>query len=114
KADASYSLESLTARHAYRLRLALGDAKRQPTITLDAEATTGAILDAKAKAVISRWPDAWQLPFPLPNSASATAIDVSYQGPVLMTSPIAFDVRRGDASLKGQFVLADLRTWIAR
>ena len=113
KRDLAHPLESLTARHGYRLNLALGDATRQPSLALDAEATTGAILDARAQGRISRWPDAWPgLPTTLTANTAPIQFEASYQGPVFLSEPFVYAIQRGDAAVQGNAKIADLRAWI--
>jgi len=108
------ALEAMTARHGYRLKLGVGDGKREPALVVDFEGNTGAFLDAKLKGDLSRWPDAWPgLPSPLAAGQAPLSILASYQGPVLLTSPVMFDIRRGATSLKGQFGLEKIRGWLA-
>jgi hypothetical protein len=109
------TIESLTAHHGYRLKFVFGDPKRQPGLTLGFEGNSGAILDAKLEGALSRWPDAWPgLPSALAARNAPIAFGASYQGPALMTSPIAFEMHRADAALKGNFLLEDLRPWFAK
>ncbi len=100
-------------RQHLQLRFAVGDPKRQPALTLIGEANGVEILDAHLHGQLSRWPDAWPgLPAALPTNPAPIVFDASYQGTLFLDAPIAFVVRRADASLQGRFRIADVRAWI--
>ena len=100
-------------RRHLRLRVVVGDPKRQPALSLDGEADRDDLLAAKLHGQLSRWPDAWPaLPAALSSGTAALVFDASYRGSVLLEAPVVFDVRRADASLQGSVRVADLRGWL--
>ena len=102
------------AQHGLRLQLTLGDTKRQPVLTLNAnEASNGVAVDAALHGQLSRWPDAWPgLPRALVSNAAPIVFDANYRGSIFLDAPIGFEVKRADTSLQGRFLIADMRRWI--
>lgn len=93
--------------------VSLGDGKRQPALSLTAQAKGELMIDASASAQISRWPDAWPgLPAALPDSPAPLLAQAAYHGSILSPVPITFAIQRGDTHLQGQAKLADLRAWL--
>ncbi len=102
-------------KQTLRLRLALGDAKRQPTIALSGTASSGVDLEAALHGQLSRWPDAWPgLPATSASNAAPIVFDANYRGSFFLSAPITFDVKLGDTALQGQFRIADVSAWIKR
>lgn len=98
-----------------RLQLALGDVKRQPKLVISGEENSGETLDAALHGQLSRWPNAWPGFAPaLESNAAPIVFDASYHGSIFLSDPIAFDVKRADATLQGRLSIADLRAWIRR
>jgi hypothetical protein len=98
-----------------RLNLTLGDPRRQPSLTITGQASGEETLGASLHGQLSRWPDAWPgLPTTLASNAAPIVFDASYQGSVFLDAPIAFDVKRADASLQGRIRIADVRAWIRK
>ncbi|HEY2345937.1 MAG TPA: hypothetical protein VGH80_08635 [Xanthomonadaceae bacterium] len=96
----------------WRLRLSLGDAKRQPTLSLQAQENGEAFIDASLTAQLSRWPDAWPgLPATFASTAVPLVFAADYHGPLFPPGPLAFSLKRGDTALQGNASIADLRTW---
>lgn len=100
------------AQGGWHLKLALGDAKRQPALSLRAQQSGTALIDASVSAQLSRWPDAWPgLPPSLATAAAPLVFEAGYHGPILPPGPITFALRRGAASMQGQAGIAELRAW---
>ena len=112
---ATNAIQIATAQQTLRLKLTLGDSKRQPALTLKGEASNGVVLEASLHGQLSRWPDAWPGLSPLlASNAAPIVFDANYQGSFFLSAPIAFDVKRADTSLQGRFRIADVRAWIQR
>ena len=93
----------------------IGDARRQPALSLDGEAHINGELKASLRGQLSRWPNAWPaLPPDLGTNAVAIVFDASYQGPRNLTAPIAFNATRADTTLQGRLRVADVNAWIKR
>lgn len=97
----------------WRLKIALGDAKRQPTLNLNAHLDGELMLDAGVNAQLSRWPDAWPgLPAGLGKGDLPVQFSAAYKGPILPPAPFVFTLLRGDTRLQGQAKFDDLRAWV--
>jgi hypothetical protein len=104
-----------SAQPGLRLRMALGDARRQPTLVISGEENSGETIDATLHGQLSRWPDAWPGFAPaLASNAAPIVFDASYHGSIFLREPIAFDIKRADATLQGRLSIADVRAWIGR
>lgn len=102
-----------SAQPGLRLQLRLGDARRQPTLTAHAEASSAQDLDVALHGQLSRWPDAWPgLPPALAANADPILFDAGYHGSIFLGDPVGFDVKRAGVSLQGRFRLTDVRAWI--
>ncbi|MEO8742061.1 MAG: hypothetical protein ABI365_02600, partial [Lysobacteraceae bacterium] len=100
-------------QNGLQLQLKLGDATRQPALTLNAETRSGETLDADVYGQLSRWPDAWPgLPTAITSNAMPIVFSAKYQGSIFLLDPVVFDVKRADTSLQGKFHIAELRAWI--
>jgi hypothetical protein len=98
-----------------RLRLALGDARRQPTLVVSGAENSGETIDATLHGQLSRWPDAWPGFSPaLESNAAPIEFDASYHGSIFLGEPIVFAIKRADAVLQGRLRIADVRAWIRR
>ncbi len=103
-----------TVQNGLRLQLQLGDARRQPALTLNGEESMRENLALALHAQLSRWPDAWPgLPPALGSSAAPIVFNASYRGSIFLSDPIVFDVKRANTTLQGRFQIADMRAWIA-
>ena len=110
---AGNAMPAADAQHGLQMQFALGDAKRQPALTLNGKLMSAMDLDATLQGQLSRWPDAWPgLPLALTANAAPIVFNANYQGSIFLTEPITFEVKRADASLQGRFLIADVRTWI--
>ena len=100
-------------------KLTLGDPTRQPVLTLTGEVATGTApdgiaVDAALRGQFSRWPNAWPaLPEALAAIPAPLIFDAAYRGPKDFSAPIAYNAKRADSELHGQFRIADIRGWIA-
>ncbi len=95
------------------LQLKLGDARRQPAVTANAEASSAQLLDATLHGQLSRWPDAWPgLPPALAANSAPIVFEARYHGSIFMGDPVGFDIKRAGVSLQGRFRLANVRAWI--
>ncbi len=104
-----------TVQNGLRLQLMLGDAKRQPALTLNGEESMRENLALALHGQLSRWPDAWPgLPPALGSNAAPIVFSASYQGSIFLSDPIVFDVKRADTTLQGRFHIADVRAWIGK
>ena len=104
-----------SAQPGLRLQFALGDASRQPALTLNGKASISETIDATLHGQLSRWPDGWPGFGPaLASNAAPIVFDASYHGSIFLGEPIVFDVKRADASLQGRLRIADVRLWIGR
>ena len=102
-----------TTKDSLRLRLTLGDARRQPALVLNSVTSAGQTPGVSLHGQLSHWPDAWPaLPAKLASNTAPIVFDASCQGSFFLNAPVAFDIRRADASLQGEFSITDLRKWI--
>ena len=102
-----------TTQDSLRLRLKLGDAARQPALTLNVETSRGETLNADLHGQLSRWPDAWPgLPTAIASNAMPIVFSAKYQGSLFLLDPVVFDMKRAGTSLQGQFHIAELHNWI--
>ena len=100
-------------------KFTLGDPSRQPVLTLAGAVATqtvpdGPALDAALRGQFSRWPNAWPaLPEVLAATPAPLIFDAAYRGPKDFSAPIAYNAKRADSELHGQFRIADIKSWIA-
>jgi len=101
------------AHSGWRLQVSFGDAKRQPSLLLKAQANGEALIDASVSAQLSRWPDAWPgLPAMLAGDAKPLVFEAGYHGPIFPPEPFSFALSRGDARLQGKAHSRQLRAWL--
>ena len=99
-------------------KFSLGDPSRQPVLTLAGAMATqtpdGPAIDAALRGQFSRWPNAWPaLPDALAAIPAPLIFDAAYRGPKDFSAPIAYNAKRADSELHGQFRIADIKDWIA-
>jgi hypothetical protein len=105
----------MPAQHGLRLKMTLGDPRRQPTFILNGETSNKQPMKARLHGQLSRWPDEWpELPPQMASITAPIAFDASYQGSFLLNAPIEYAVNRSSTSLQGQFRITDVRAWVKK
>ena len=114
-ATAGSAAPTTPSQPGLRMQFALGDARRQPTLVVSGGARVGETIDAALHGQFSRWPDAWPgFAAELESNAAPIVFDASYHGSIFLGEPIAFAIKRADATLQGRLSIADLRAWFRR
>ena len=84
-----------------------------PDMDTRGQARLGDPTTLRFQGAIKQWPEGWPtLPAPLSASTAPLSYTLAYEGKGDFSGPVTLDVMREDTVFKGQFVLAEMMTWL--